>query len=156
MDIYSGLVFEDFALAVITGVVAALIYDVMRILRTLFALSKKIVIVMDLSFVFIAALLNFLLCLAASYGYLRLILIIGEAIGFTIYFLTVGFVTIWAAKFLMRVINFIYEKVIQKIFSALKKTGIKFVKIIVSPFKKLFAHIKKHRSKERIGVKSEK
>ena len=112
MDIYSGLAMEDFLLAVLTGALIAVVYDALRILRILLGLSRGVTAVLDILFMAFSAVLTFLLCLAVNFGFLRLVLLLGEVLGFALYFLTFGFITLWVVRLFLRILHFFYRKII--------------------------------------------
>ncbi len=66
------------------------VYDGFRILRLFLPSGEKITFIEDGLFFLILSAANFLFFLSHTYGELRLFLLIGEALGFSIYYLTAG------------------------------------------------------------------
>ena len=122
MDIYSGLEMEDFLLAVLAGGLLAVFYDALRIFRILLGVSRGVTVVLDLLFMGTASVLTFLVCLAANFGYLRLVILLGEAMGFSLYFLTLGFFTLWLVRKFLQVIHFLEKKILFPVMRWIWKT----------------------------------
>ena len=79
-----------FLASCLLGVGFCAVYDLFRAFRLIFPAGKKAAFVEDGIFFVIFAAINFLFFLDRSFGRLRLFLLIGEGLGFTIYYLTAG------------------------------------------------------------------
>lgn len=79
-----------FLCSCLLGVGFGVVYDGFRVLRLFLPSGEKIVFVEDGLFFLIITVANFLFFLSRTYGELRLFLIIGELLGFLIYYLTAG------------------------------------------------------------------
>lgn len=144
-----ALQFQGFVISVGVGVLLGAFYDVFRIFRTVFRSEKRAVFFQDLFYMIGAAFVTFLLALGVNYGDVRFYILAGEIIGWCLYYLTVGLVTIRVFlitsrilhKFLINPIKRIISKIFHWIFSKIK-IGVKKVKIMALNQKK---RLKQHR-----------
>ena len=103
MDVHLGVQWQGVLIACLAGVGLAAVYDGLRIFRLLLSGEKGHVVLQDFFFMVFSAFITFLVCLAASYGRIRLYLLACEGIGAGVYFLTLGQVTQRMAKGIHRV-----------------------------------------------------
>ena len=96
---------RGFLLAAAAGVLLGALYDVLRVYRILFRPPKGLVFALDVFTLCTAALVTFLTSLAASRGVLRFYLFLGEAAGWAAYACTVGRVTVFLARWLLRLLR---------------------------------------------------
>jgi spore cortex biosynthesis protein YabQ len=96
---------QGFYISIGAGVVLGIIYDLFRIFRTVFHSEKRAVFFQDLFYMLCAALVTFLVALGVNYGEVRFYILAGEAIGWCLYFFTVGNVTIRIFCFISRVLH---------------------------------------------------
>ena len=96
---------QGFYLACITGAVLGLLFDVFRIVRILLNCKKISVFFQDLFCMFVAGVATFLVALATNWGQIRFYMLAGEAIGFCIYFLTAGEITVRLAKLICKILD---------------------------------------------------
>lgn len=73
-----------------TGGILSLIYDSFRIIRDSFKSNKLTTFLCDLIFSVIASIITFLYLLLMNNGRIRLYIFIGEALGFLIWYFTLG------------------------------------------------------------------
>ena len=79
-----------FLLSCLIGVGFGAVYDFFRAFRLIFPAGKKAAFIEDGLFFLLFAAVNFLFFLDRSFGRLRLFLLIGEGLGFTVYYFTAG------------------------------------------------------------------
>lgn len=79
-----------FLCSCLLGAGFGIVYDGFRVLRLFLPSGEKIVFIEDGLFFLIITAVNFLFFLSRTYGELRLFLLIGEFLGFLIYYLTAG------------------------------------------------------------------
>lgn len=112
-----------FLYAAALGGVLSAIYDVFRIIRIAFDGRITAVFVEDILFSIIALVLTFIFVVAFNNGELRFFVLIGEFVGFIIYYFTIGKLTMFASKAIISVVK-------------------KFLKLLSMPFVRLFRFIK--------------
>lgn len=105
------------------GLLIGILYDVLRVVRLIFSFSKTAVYITDFLFSLLSAVMTFLFCLSVTNGEVRSYIILGELIGFFVFYLSFGSV---AVKFT--------EKSVKKIAAAFKR----FFRLVFSPFIKIF------------------
>ncbi len=105
-----------FGLSCAFGIIIGICYDIFRTARILFPHNTVLVVIEDV--IFMAGYSIFLSSFssAAARGELRFYYVIGNALGFIVYFFTLGSVVIGA----MKKIYFAFRKVIEIIFKPLK------------------------------------
>lgn len=110
------------------GLIVGISYDIVRTVRLVFTNSKKALYVTDFLFAVFSAFATFLFCLTVTEGEIRWYVILGEAIGFSVYYFSFGII---AVRFTDKTVGFI-RKLSKKIFF-----------VISSPFLKLFSFFKR-------------
>ena len=101
---------RSFLLSLGFGLIIGILYDVLRVVRIFLSFSKIAAYVTDFLFSVLSAVMTFLFCLSVSNGEVRLYIILGEFIGFSVFYLSFGTV---AVKF--------SEKTVKKMLNALRK-----------------------------------
>jgi Spore cortex protein YabQ (Spore_YabQ). len=96
---------QGFLVSVLTGVLLGALYDIFRIYRTVFRPEKRAVFFQDLFYMICAAFVTFLLALGVNYGEIRFYILAGEAIGWCLYYLTIGMVTVQVFRFVSRILR---------------------------------------------------
>ena len=126
---------QIFWYACILGIIMGIIYDVFRIIRLLVSWKDWQVFIQDIVYFFIVGISTFLFALAYNKGDVRAYLIVGEIIGWIIYYITIGEIVY---RFSEAIAKFI------------KKILMKFTKLICKPLIKIVNKLKiKCRRKER-------
>ena len=105
-----------FAIACAAGVVLAVLYYVLRVLRAFLRFGKRAIFFQDIAYMVTAAFIIFLLALATNAGILRFYLLAGAGIGMCVYFLTLGEVTIRLAQLIVRALRAVRRFLRNKIF----------------------------------------
>ena len=108
-------------IAMLVGLGLAAIYDIFRVARILFHTGKVVMYVQDISYGIVAALVTFLLALSVNNGEIRFYIIGGELVGMTIYFLSIGRLTVQIAKFIYKVCAGVYSWLNKQIFAPIKR-----------------------------------
>lgn len=115
----SGMMAEEFVpgflLALGAGVLLGAVYDGFRVLRMVLGGGRNQQFVFDLLFMASAALITFVVALAAESGQLRFYQLAGEGIGMCLWGLTFGEMTIWAATLIRTLIQRI-SKLFRKLY----------------------------------------
>lgn len=117
-----------FLYSCLLGVGLGVCYDVFRILRVAFPLGTVVTFVEDIIYFAIAAVATFTFLLYFTQGQLRVYVLLGELLGFIVYYFTIGFVVIKISKTIVSGIRFVLRGVYQ---------------IFLSPFVRLFRFVGK-------------
>lgn len=105
------------------GLLIGILYDVLRVVRLVLSFSKIATYITDFLFSLVSAVMTFLFCLSVTNGEVRSYILLGEFIGFFVFYISFGSV---AVKF--------SEKSVRKIEKAIKR----ILHFIFSPFIKIF------------------
>ncbi|WP_312643701.1 spore cortex biosynthesis protein YabQ [Hydrogenoanaerobacterium sp.] len=84
------------------GFALGLFYDVFRIFRLAIHHSSVIIFLEDISYFVICAIITFLFSLSAVNGHVRVFLVIGELLGATIYYFSLGALVMSVSKIIIR------------------------------------------------------
>lgn len=108
-DYIFGLQYETklFLLSFLIGIVFGAVYDVLRIIRIIKKHHKTVIFIEDFSFILFCAFWYFVFSTEMARGQIRLFILIGIFIGFTVYLLTVGSFT----RRIAVAIRSVYEKI---------------------------------------------
>ena len=112
-EVYSFL----FALGV--GALLAAVYDCFRAVRIAICLPSVVVFFLDLLFSFFVFITTFFLLLERAYGKIRIMLLLGELLGFIIYRLTIGAVVIRLWRMLVHLVRKIFRVIFTPVFRLL-------------------------------------
>lgn len=120
-----------FGLSCIFGAALGICYDVFRTLRVLFPHNTGLVVIEDVFFLIGYAIFLSVFASAAARGELRFYYFIGNAIGFIVYFFTVGTAVIAVMKKLISLLKYIILIIIRPLryiyVFLYEKLGLKFV-----------------------------
>lgn len=139
-----------FVLSVVIGILFALVFDALRVIRIIFPHKSWMVFIEDFLFMMFCGFWFFIFSMTSARGQLRAFLLLGNLLGFFLYIFTVGelvkrFVTKTREAiiaFLKKVYNLILHRIFQPIF--LK---------IAPPIRKLFEKRRRTRKKSEKSVK---
>lgn len=123
---------KGFLMSLGFGFIMGFFYDVFRIIRISISRSKAAFVVFDILYCIFLCFCTFLFFLTVNEGELRVYLLLGEAIGFAVYYFSLGAVIF---------------SVSEKIILFIKRTLRWIFKIISYPFRKLFEILGKFFSK---------
>ena len=112
-----------FLYAVALGGILCAVYDVFRIIRIAFGGKITAVFVEDIIFSIIALLLTFIFVVAFNNGELRFFVLLGELLGFTVYYFTLGRLTMSISKGIISLVK-------------------KLINLLLMPFVRLFGFLK--------------
>lgn len=114
-----------FLWSILLGAALGVIYGVLSLIRFTFKLSKYAVISLDILFMLISALSVFYFSLGFLDGYIRIYVILGAAVGFFVYRLTIG----KALSRLFKPIVTVSRRIIAAILTKIKIIAKKLLKI---------------------------
>ncbi|MCI1982306.1 MAG: spore cortex biosynthesis protein YabQ [Oscillospiraceae bacterium] len=137
--IRSDLPFQAFGFFVFfaAGVLLGAAYDILRIWRALFRSERRSVFFQDFFFMGLAALFTFLINLAVNGGELRLFLFLSEALGWVVWFNTVGRVTVGLFR---KLSLFLYRSLFDPLHRQISHAGVQMCR----KMGKIWAPLKKH------------
>lgn len=118
---------KGFLLSMGLGFVMGFFYDLFRIVRLAISKKRAFIIIFDLLFCIFLCFVSFVFCMTVNEGQFRLYLLLGEAIGFAVYYFSLGVVVFTFG-----------EKSVEVIKSCFKR----IFKIIFFPFRWIFERLK--------------
>lgn len=98
-----------FLQALLLGFALGMFYDVFRVLRLALRHSTTIVFLEDVFYFAVCAVLTFLFSLSAVSGRVRVFLVLGEFLGATVYYVTLGVLVLRISKTIIRVVKAIFR-----------------------------------------------
>ncbi len=103
------------------GFIMGAIYDVFRLVRISISRGRKTQIIFDVTYFILLAFLTFIFFITINEGEIRIYLLLGEAIGFAVYCLSLGTIVFaFGEKWIEKIQSFLFL-----LFSPLKKMLIK-------------------------------
>lgn len=125
------------------GLIIGILYDALRVIRIILSFSKTATYVTDILFSVTASIMTFLFCLSVTNGEVRFYIILGEFIGFFVFYFSFGSV---AVRF--------SEKTVKKIAKLFRR----IFRFIFSPFIRIFAviHMKFTKNLKKVQKKAKK
>lgn len=123
--------------SILLGMVLSVIFDVFRIIRIGIPLPSPVIVAEDILYFLICAVVTYFFMLKTTYGQVRGFIIIGEIIGFIIYYFTVGRLVISVSKIIIETVKRIFKLIFKILFYPFvmifkvvsKKLGFKFQNI---------------------------
>ncbi|MEM1485950.1 spore cortex biosynthesis protein YabQ [Oscillospiraceae bacterium PP1C4] len=97
-----------FLMSIALGAVLGVCYDVFRILRVAVDHPPFAVVIEDVIFSIICAVATFLFMISVDSGQVRVFVLIGEGVGFMLYYCTVGVLIIGVSKWIIGIIRSIF------------------------------------------------
>ena len=110
------------------------VYDIFRIIRATLPSGHIAVFVEDSIFMIIASIATFIFSISFCNGYFRVFVIVGEVLGFVIYYCTVGVLVFNFFKGLISVL----KSILVKIYRLVLKPILNFFKYIYIKFSSIF------------------
>lgn len=140
-----------FAVSIAGGFLLGALYDVLRIWRDFFHSHARAVFFQDFFYMAFCALFSFLLALPLGEGAVRVYLLAGEALGWFVYYFTVGQVT---ARLFRAVSRFLYRHIFTPLGGLLSRAAGWFGKKSksVADFLKKIARTGKKRLKRKASI----
>lgn len=108
-----------FFYSILAGAVLGVIYDVFRILHIACPPKRIGIIAQDITFALICIIVTLVFLQFFTNGALRFFVLVGEFIGFLLYYLTIGVIVIKTAKVIINIVK-------------------KIIYVIIWPFRKIF------------------
>ena len=99
-----------FLYSILFGIILSAVYDVVRVIRFMGFTKLWQIILSDVVYFFVCAVLTFLFSLPFNNGSVRYFVLFGEAVGFILYRFTLGEVMAKVYCFLIRIIHRIFKK----------------------------------------------
>lgn len=99
-----------FLYSILFGIILSAVYDVVRVIRFMGFTKLWQIILSDVVYFFVCAVLTFLFSLPFNNGSVRYFVLFGEAVGFILYRFTLGEVMAKVYCFLIRIISRIFKK----------------------------------------------
>lgn len=115
-----------FLYSILLGVALALVYEPLKIMRISIFKKKFATVVIDILFMLLVTVATFLFALAFLNGSVRFYMILGEIVGFSLFYFTFGKLL---EKILLPTISFV-KGIIAKIINVLKKIIKNLLKIL--------------------------
>lgn len=143
MNLSLSFQLQGFVISIAAGVFLGAYYDIFRIFRTVFQSESRAVFFQDLFYMLSAAFVTFLLSLGVNYGEVRFYILAGEIIGWCLYYLTIGMVTIRVFQFVSKILHKLLINPIKKISVIIFHFIFKIAKIIVGNIKIVAVNWKK-------------
>ena len=120
-----GYQWEIFLKSLALGILLGGCYDVLRIVRTVIRFGRKLFIASDFIYCVWAGFLTFSFLLNENFGIPRFYIFFAAALGFLIWYSTVGKINMFFAKKLRKVLRAVFDpffKIFQKILKFVKKS----------------------------------
>ena len=108
-----------FFYSILTGAFLGVVYDIFRILRIAYPPKKIGIIAQDITFALICIIATLIFLQFFTNGALRFFVLVGEFLGFLLYYLTIGVIVIKMAKVIIKIVK-------------------KILYIVIWPFRKIF------------------
>ncbi|NLK70130.1 MAG: hypothetical protein GX286_01650 [Clostridiales bacterium] len=105
-----------FLLSCLLGIPIGITFDIFRVIRAILPHNKIMVAIEDILFMFSYAAFVMCFSIVASRGEFRVFYIIGNILGFTVYFFSVGNIVVGTVR---KIVLFIH-KLLSKVFSPLR------------------------------------
>lgn len=139
-----------FVLSVVIGILFALVFDALRVIRIIFPHKSWMVFIEDFLFMIFCGFWFFIFSMTSARGQLRAFLLLGNLLGFFLYLFTVGelvkrFVT-KTREAIIAILKKVYNLILRRIFRPI------FLKI-APPIRKLFEKRRRTTKKSEKSVK---
>lgn len=114
---------KGFLLSMGLGFIMGFFYDLFRIIRLAISKKKVFIIIFDLAYCIFLCFVSFIFCMTVNEGQFRFYLLLGEAIGFAVYYFSLGVIVFTFGEKSVGVIKSCFKRVF---------------KIISFPFQRIF------------------
>ena len=138
-----------FLIVVLSGVMYGMMYDILRILRIAVKHKPFAVFAEDILYFIAVAFMTFLLALAKNRGLIRAYHLIGQILGFVIYYFTLGEAVISVADRIIKIVRLIFSLInrfliypILRLIKLILSIPIKFLRKIGHIIKKILKKAK--------------
>lgn len=131
-----------FLLSIVLGAALGICYDVLRILRVAFAHAIAVVFAEDILFSVVCATATVLFTLGVDRGRIRAFVLIGEAMGFILYYCTVGVLVLGVSKSVIAGIKWLWGWIFRLLFAPILRIVKYFYCFLVKIMKFLAFYLK--------------
>ncbi len=111
---------KNFLFSLGLGFLMGLFYDIFRIIRICISKKRSAVITFDILYCVFLCFATFLFALTANEGQIRFYLLSGEAIGFAVYYFSLGAIIYSISEFLVDIIRKCFKRIFKVLFSPFK------------------------------------
>ena len=111
---------KNFLFSLGLGFVMGLFYDVFRIIRICISKKKSVVVAFDILYCVFLCFATFIFALTVNEGQIRFYLLAGEAIGFAVYYFSLGAIIFSISEFLVDKVKRCFKKIFKTLFSPFK------------------------------------
>lgn len=140
--------------SIFLGALLGIFYDLFRLLRLVFPAPGWVVAAEDLLFFLLSAIWSFGFIMSVNYGQVRAFILMGEGLGFLLYYLTVGTLVVKSAKSIVSAVKkllftlwkYSFGPVFSLVYTRIKKIGKRAAKAHKMPKKVVEIH-RKHLQK---------
>ncbi len=139
---------KGFLLSLGFGFLMGAVYDIFRIIRISISKGRKLQILSDIVYCILLAFLTFIFFITVNEGEIRIYLLLGEAIGFAVYGLSMGTIIFAFGKKWIEIIKLFFRftlKPFKNLYAKVSQILIKRVKTRKKPENKSKMHLKLHK-----------
>ena len=145
-----------FLYSLLVGAGLGLVYDVFRVTRVAVRTGKAVIFIEDIVFFCIAAAITFLFLMGASDGKVRIFLLIGEFIGATLYYFTIGQLVMKASTFITNMIKAFFRFIFSYLLLPIWRAVYFIISFILRPVRFLGKKLKKSLQRLKIHLKTKR
>lgn len=142
-----------FLLSCAIGMLLGLLYDVFRISRVAVNTAAGVVLVEDVVYFLICAVVTFLFLLSANDGSVRFFLFLGEALGWILYYFTIGSLVMNVSRTIIAAVKAILRFVLRYILYPIWRLIYNIISLLCMPFVFLSRLFKKFSQKLKFRLK---
>lgn len=147
---------RTFLLSLGIGFLSGIVYDTVRIIRLSFFKSKISVIISDIFFCLFTGILSFIFLITVNEGELRFYLLVGEILGFFVYYFSLGVVIFRFSQVIICFMKRLFKKIFSIIFKPIFSIYGKIKGICKKKTKKCKKIMEKGKNKSKIHLKINK
>lgn len=147
---------RNFLFSLGMGFVLGLFYDIFRVIRLCISKNKIAFIVFDVLYCIFFGFSTFIFFLTVNEGEFRLYLIMGECIGFGVYYFSLGAIVFSKAEILVDKIKLCFKRFFQLLFAPIKWILLKFGSVFDKILKKGRKRTKNIKNKSKFLLKVDK
>ncbi len=101
--------------SLLLGAALGIVYDLFRIFRVAVPLPAGMIVVEDVLYFVFCGFVSFFFAMTVNFGQVRFFILLGETLGFLLYYLTLGVLVIKGAQKIIAVVRWIF-RIIGKLF----------------------------------------
>ncbi len=153
MEIYVADQTMLFLQSMLLGAVLGVFYDVFRITRIAIKTPSVVIFAEDLVFFFVSAVISFCFMLSINDGQVRAFILLGELLGFTLYYFTVGMLVMKLSRVIIRLIYRFFHLLFFIFIRPFILLGKAICRWVGKPLKKFASYSKKKTNTLKIRLK---